>query len=243
MTFRTMSMNVICVLLSAYTGCGAKMSLYEAIRNDDAESIEKIAKVSKSSFSSFSITNDSPLIYAMEQDSKNAFLALLESGADPNRVGSNGRNLMTFAASKQDIFWLKKALEHGGNPNLDNEATPQRRCTPLIAAARDDRIDALKLLIDDYKADVNYITDVEDALFRATSSTNFRAVLYLLRSGSDFRRKTGRYCSFADKVRQTKPEDFLQEQKQKDFQAVIDWLRDQGVEWNKPHQDGDAWVY
>jgi Ankyrin repeats (3 copies) len=240
---RAIAMRVVCLLLLAHVGCVSKMSLYEAIRNDDADAIEKISKVSKSTLSNFSLTGDSPLMYAMEQDSKNAFLTLLKCGADPNRVGANGRNLMTFSAAKQDIFWLKKALLYGGDPNLDNQASPQRRCTPLIAAARDDRIDNLKLLIEDYKADINYITDVEDALFRATSSVNFRAVLYLLQSGCDFRRKTGRYTSFADKIRLTKPEDFLQEQKQKDFQAVIDWLHDQGIEWNKPRQDGDTWVY
>jgi hypothetical protein len=217
--------------------------VFEAIRNDDAEEINRIAKVDKSCLSNFSITYDSPLMYAMKQDSKNAFVALLKNGADPNRLGANGRNLMTYAAEQKDIFWLKKALELGGDPNLDNNASPQRRCTPLIIAARDDRMESLKLLVEDYKADIDYIAGSDDALTCAASKLEFKAVLYLLGSGADFRRKTGLYTSFAGVIRQKSPEDFLQDRDKIGIQKLIDWLHERGVEWNNPRKDGEAWVY
>ena len=234
---------LICFLIFLQIGCGGSGSLQKAIDDDDAKAVKAVAKWDRSCLSSFSFAGDTPLMEAMEKGSKNAFVALLENGADPNRIGYRGKNLMTSAAGKHDIFWLKKALEYGGDPNLDNHGHSVRRRTPLIASAQDELIDAVKLLAEGYNADLNYVTDSEDAITHAVASSNFRVVLYLLNSGADFRRKTGRYSSFAGAIRLKTPELFLQDQKRQDFQAVIDWLRDRGVEWNKPVKDGDAWVY
>ncbi len=224
-------------------GCGSEMSLYEAVQQDDAEAVRRIAKSNASRLNSFTVFGSSPLLYALEQGSNNAYLALLESGADPNRIGPRGANLMTYAAANPDVFWLRHALEHGGNPNLDNMASPERRCIPLIASASDECIECLKLLIDGYKADIHYVVTGDDALVHAAASNDFVAVLFLLESGADFRRKTGQYRSFANTIMRKRVDDFLLEKDRKGFQAVIDWLRDQGVEWDKPVRDGEIWSY
>jgi ankyrin repeat protein len=195
-------------------GCSSRMSLYSAIQQDDAEAVKRIAEWDPSCLSVFSVMGSSPLLYAMEQDSKNAYLALLEGGADPNKIGPRGENLMTYSASRSDVFWLKHAIEHGGDPNLDNKASSVRRCTPLFAASRDDCIDGLKLLIEKYHANIHYIVDCDDALVHAAESNDFLAVLYLLESGADFRRKTGQYRSFANTIMQKKVSDFLLEKDQ-----------------------------
>ena len=150
---------------------------------------------------------------------------------------------MTYSAGRKDVFWLRKALENGGDPNLDNHASINRRNTPLMEAAQDDCLEGLKLLVENYHADINYIVVCDDALVRAAESGGSLAVLYLLKSGADFRRKTGKYRSFANTIMRKKVEGFLLEKDQKNFQAVIDWLRAQGVEWNKPQKDGEIWVY
>jgi hypothetical protein len=232
---------IIC--LFAVSGCGSNMSLYEAINDDDAEAVKKIAKSDRSSLNTFTLMGSSPLLYAMEIGSKNAYLALLESGADPNKIGPSGENIMTYSASKSDVFWLKHALEHGGDPNLDNQAASVRRSTPLFAASRNDCMDGLKLLIEKCNADIHYIVVCDDALVHSAASNDFLAVLYLLKSGADFRRKTGTYRSFANTIMKKKAGDFLLEEDRKNFQAVIDWLRDQGVEWDKPVRDGEIWSY
>jgi ankyrin repeat protein len=231
------------VALPLVIGCGSEMSLYEAVQQDDAEAVRRIAKSHPSSLDSFTVFGSSPLLYAFEQGSKNAYLALLENGADPNRIGPRGANLMTYVAANPDVFWLRHALKHGGNPNLDNMASPERRCIPVIASASDDCIECLKLLIEDYNADIHYIVTGDDALVHAAASNDFVAVLFLLQSGADFRRKTGQYRSFANTIMQKKVSDFLLEKDQKGFQAVIDWLRSQGVEWDKPVRDGEIWSY
>jgi uncharacterized protein len=241
--FRIPMLFTFCISLLLVPGCSSTMSLYEAIRNDDADAVKEIAKSSKSSLSSFSFSGDSPLLYAMEQGSKNAYVALLEGGADPNRIGPRGANLMTYSAGNSDVFWLKKALENGGDPNLDNKGSVGRRSTPMIAAAREDRIECLKLLVDDFHADIDYIPDFEDALGRAAGSNSFQSVLFLLKSGANYRRKTGKYCSFAESIKNKSVKGFLLEKDQKNFQAVIDWLRVRGVEWDKPQKDGEIWVY
>jgi ankyrin repeat protein len=234
------SIIAICSLLTLLTGCGSTMSLYDAIREGDTVAI---ARYSKENLSAFSITNKTPLIYAMEQGKKESFLALLKSDADPNRIGSHGRNLMMLAAIEKDLYWLHTALQHGGDPNLDNHASPQRRCTPLIIAARDEHIGALKLLIEGHNADVNYVMGYDDALITAAGRSQYRAVLYFLKSGADFRRKTSPVHSFAENMRHKTTQGLLQKQDQDDLQAVIDWLAERGVAWNNPKQDGDAWVY
>lgn len=232
-----------CISILLVTGCSSTMSLYEAIRNDDANAIEKIAKFNKSILSAFSFNGNSPLLYAMEQGSKNAYLALLEGGANPNEIGPRGANLMTFSAGKPDVFWLKKALEHGGDPNLDNQAPIDYRSTPLMEAANDHCLEGLKLLIDVYRADIDYVVVCDDALVKSSSSNNFQAVLLLLEAGANFRRKTGEYRSFANAIMRKKVQGFLLEKDQRHFQAVIDWLHGQGVEWDKPQADGEIWSY
>jgi hypothetical protein len=239
---RTMKLVAILLLMAIYPGCGTSVRLYDAIEKGDVGAIKAIAKRDKSVLSKFPLSGDSPLIYAIDQGQKASYVALLENGADPNTIGPKGRNAMSFSARKQNSFWLEKALLHGGNPNLDNKATPTHRCTALISASEDTFLESVKLLVT-HQADINYITVSEDALKRAADSNNFRVVLFLLQSGADYRRKVGRYSSFAGSIRQKTVSMFLQENDQRDFKAVIDWLHDHGVEWDKPHKDGDAWVY
>jgi ankyrin repeat protein len=234
---------VFLLFLFAVSGCSSRMSLYQAIQEDDAEAVQRIAEWDRSSLSLFSSMGSSPLLYAMEQDSRNAYLALLEGGADPNKIGPRGANLMTHSARCPDVFWLKKALEHGGDPNLDNHAATARRTTPLLQAARDECLEGLKLLVDEYHANIDCVPDFRDALVHAAGTNDFQAVLFLLKSGANYRRKTGTYTSFANEIKHKRIEGFLIEKDRKNFQAVIDWLRGQGVEWDKPVPDGEIWSY
>ena len=78
---------------------------------------------------------------------------LLESGANPNIKDKKGDTCLMKAASKGNIDVMRILLEAKMNPNEIRipliDAT-----TALMAAAQDDRVEAIKLLIK-YKADVN----------------------------------------------------------------------------------------
>jgi hypothetical protein len=73
-----------------------------------------------------------PLFSAVQVGNKIGYKALLEHGADPNNVWTNGYTLMNvIAGSSPDPFFMQLALEHGGNPNL---LEPKSGNTPLLAA-------------------------------------------------------------------------------------------------------------
>lgn len=58
-----------------------------------------------------------PLFYSLRNSNLKGFNKLLELGADPNIIFTS--SVMHLSARHKNIEFLKSALEHGGNPNLN----------------------------------------------------------------------------------------------------------------------------
>ncbi len=134
-------------------------------------------------------------------------------------------------------------MKHGGDPDLDNHASPQRRCTTLICASKDECLENVKLLVNEYHADVKYVCGPSDAIVEAARSNDFKVVLILLESGADFKRKTDKFYSLAFKICRKTPETFLIENERDNFKEVIAWLKDHGVQWDMPIEDDIKMVH
>lgn len=73
-----------------------------------------------------------PLYSAAQAGNKAGYKALLDHGADPNVIWTTGDTLMNITASSSpDPYFMRLALEHGGNPNL---VAPRTGATPLLSA-------------------------------------------------------------------------------------------------------------
>lgn len=109
---------------------------------------------------------------------------LLESGANPNIRDKKGDSCLIKASSKGHTDVMRVLLDARINPNeirIPNiDAT-----TPIIAAAAEDRIEAIKLLIK-YKADINARNHNGDsALSIAASLGRIQAIRLLIVSGAN----------------------------------------------------------
>ncbi|MEY8199827.1 MAG: ankyrin repeat domain-containing protein [Colwellia sp.] len=62
--------------------------------------------------------NSTPLYWAMKKNSLIGFRKLLELGANPNAIFSDGGAIMHSAAKNEDERFLALALRSGGDPNL-----------------------------------------------------------------------------------------------------------------------------
>jgi hypothetical protein len=74
---------------------------------------------------------------AIDAGRKDVYTQLLERGADPNICDAQGTSFVHLAARQDDVFWLREALRHGGNPdapNTGNRHSPGS--TPLFHALR-----------------------------------------------------------------------------------------------------------
>ncbi len=219
--------------------------IYSAINRDDVQKIVAISERSPGLINRFNwIDGKTPLMYAVEVRARNAYRALLKHGANPNQLGFNGRNLMTLAAAEPDCFWLQTALDHGGDPNLDSLGTISHRCSPLLVAVTSpETMNNIILLVESYGADINQIIHNKDPLIMATQTGNYKATLYLLEHGADFRRSIHRYSSFARSMRYLRPDSFVDPAISQDLLNVIEWLEAHGVQYDKPRFNGESYVY
>ena len=75
------------------------------------------------------------LYAAIEARDKETYLLLLGKGANPNLCDHVGMSPIHLAAEQDDIFWLREALQHGGNPNeLNTGNTFYPNETPIFYA-------------------------------------------------------------------------------------------------------------
>jgi ankyrin repeat protein len=211
-----------------------------AIEDDDSVGIEMIAKGNKEQLSVFPFRGDSPLLTAMHRSKKNAFEALLKNGADPNRLGPNHQCLMLAAAKANDSYWLAEALKYGGDPNIDNKASAQRRGTPLTVAAVNNKLESVKLLVQ-AGADINLVCNEEDALICAMQTNSFEVVLFLLENHADFRRRIGKHNSFALWIRGKSADEFLKQESKDGINRIWKWLNEHGATIENIIDDVEGW--
>lgn len=131
-----------------------------------------------------------PLFSAWEARNKVGYKALLDHGANPNVIWSDGYTLLNLIAGTDNPYYLKLALAHGANPNL---VEPWSGDTPLFSAVTPDGKVNLPLLI---KAGANLdfqerITK-ETAAFKGADLNQFDAVYVLLQAGASCKLKAAR---------------------------------------------------
>jgi len=135
--------------------------------------------------------NLTPLRFAFRKQHKEAFLAMLKYGANPNIIDSLSGECVTSQAAliEDDSDWLNLTLEHGGNPNV--VVNPKKRLgsgyTPIFYAIEARNLESVELLIE-AGADLNH----QDGqgytpLISAAAFRRYRSVYLLLKAGADWK--------------------------------------------------------
>lgn len=129
-----------------------------------------------------------PLFSAWQARNKAGYKALLDHGANPNVIGSDGHTLLNLIAGTDNPYYLKLALAHGADPNL---VEPWSGDTPLFSAATPEGKVNLPLLIKaganlDYQEPISKDT----AALSAAELNQFDAVYVLLKAGASCKLKS-----------------------------------------------------
>lgn len=152
-----------------------------------------------------------PLFSAVQADNKRGFKVLLDHGANPNNIWTNGYTLMnTIACCAHDPYFMEQALKHGGNPNL---VEPHTGKTPIIAATTVSGKVNIPPLIK-AGANLDYQTSIlkgkdpkyppsggETAMMEASGGPLFDVVYELLKAGANYRLKDGQGWSLEDDIK------------------------------------------
>ncbi len=162
-----------------------------------------------------------PLMWALLNQSKDGFKALLALGADVSITDQDGDSILYFAACNQDSDFLQWLLDHGVEIDIKNELTGE---TAIFYAAKADRTSNLSLLI---AAGGNL--DARDklgdtALHKSALLNRYQSTLALLAAGADPMMVNAAGDTFT-KYLAIGPEHALLSQADRAAQrSLIDWL-------------------
>ncbi len=128
----------------------------------------------------------SPLRAAMKLKDREEYQRLLVNGANPNETSDGGFAAVHDAANEDDVFWLREALRHGGDPNLPYTLRRTGRTgTPLFVAVVSDHTENAVELIK-AGAEVNYVSsDFKTPLYLAMECGNWAVAQKLFEAGAD----------------------------------------------------------
>lgn len=128
-----------------------------------------------------------PLTRSLQAGNQEGYLALLKRGANPNLLDANGYGPMNLACSEEDSFWLRHALAHGGDPDLENIGNkhfPGRTC--LLEAIWASRSDNVRLLIA-ARANVNFENARNERPINIALNQSYEIVYLLVEAGAEYR--------------------------------------------------------
>lgn len=227
------------VLGIGLTGCddsAGGVNVWDAVRANNPGKLETFAKAG-GDVNVQKWNGVTPLFVALSEEKPQSYKKLLELGADPNIVASEGRVVVNHAAGTKDSFWLQLALEHGGDPNLRNEAADvNKRGTPLYFAIHMGSFENIKLLME-HGADINTVNEFgETPLSEAMGTARFDVVLYLLEQGADYNQPHPRdpLQSFLGLARSRQLEWYCDPEQQRRLTEVWQWLEERGVDLDRP---------
>lgn len=141
--------------------------LAQAVRADNKSEIKAILKSKKLNLDLKEPKFQQTLLaLAIQNNKRNAFLELLNEGANPNELVGNPKDATPFIYGIQnvencDLFYVENMLKHGANPNLEiKNPKPEyyfQNSFPLLVAIGNQInrcLDLIKLLVDN-GADIN----------------------------------------------------------------------------------------
>ncbi len=221
---------------------GSSMTIWEAVEQEDLDAIRAYVRNGGDLVVGARRLGKTPLLHALVLQKKDSYKTLLELGADPNTICRGGGEIMLpnssvvhHAALEEDPFWLRAALESGGDPNKMNGARGLQKGRPLRFAIMEEHLENVRLLCE-YGADVNAPIDELglSALYLACGS--FEIVFFLLSQSADISepRPVHDRNSFIYLLRHMKPGQFaMTPHNQEWFTAVWDWLVESGKDPEK----------
>lgn len=235
---------IVVVLLLLLCGCdrGVDVALMGAVLRQDVPAIQ--AALQKGAEMNTEVSRRTPLRAALEDEKLESYSYLLQHGADPDQICSDGHVVTSLAAYKKDPVWLKLALEAGADPNIMNQAKGLSRGTPLYFAIIGGYVINVDLLLT-AGTDVNLPCDYQGRhpITIACRSLEFETLLLLLSKEADYNAPMmieGE--SFLDYMRDTRPELYAYDAKlQKWCQKTWDWFKDRNLDIANAKWNGRTW--
>ncbi len=154
------------------------ISLANAAANGDTSTVQTLVKQGVD-VNSIGVDDMTPLVWALINKNKAGVSVLLDNGANPNYIASNGASMVTLASIMDDDFFLKSALSHGGDPNIKN---PKKNMTALIRTVYSDKINNARILIDAGAKLSDENADNESPILEAALIDRYEFVVLFLQS-------------------------------------------------------------
>ena len=229
------------------------MTIWEAVEREDLDAIRAYVRNGGDLDVGARRLGKTPLLHALILQKRESHTTLLELGANPNTICRGGGEIMLpnssvvhHAALKEDPFWLRTALESGGDPNQMNGAKGLQRGRPLHFAIMKEHLENVKMLFD-HGADINAPMDHLGltALRQAGAGAKFEITYFLLEQGADVAepRPVHELNTFIYTFRQKKPEYYTVPHDKEWCQAVWDWLRENEKDPEKAKWTGTRWIW
>jgi len=137
----------------------------------------------------------SALAQAAERGNLGAARVLLEEGADPGRMDTEGRLPLVNAAARGHVEIVELLLQEGADPTQKGATAPpafeetdwadKNRLTPLVAAARKGATDVVEMLLGQGADPTQATEEVRTPLHGAARSGSVEAIELLLEEGAD----------------------------------------------------------
>jgi ankyrin repeat protein len=198
--------------------------LADAIADNDAQRVHALAKTTD--LRARGDKNVTLLEWAVFNQSKSAFAALLDEGADPSLPGIDRSTVAHLAAMANDRYYLDQLLERGVDPSLRDQATGQPLLSAALVGRREEQLQAL-LAAD---ADINGMDEMGNTpLHQAALINDAEHALVLLKAGANPAARNAQDASFQTYLFMGR-EDLLSEKGRRDREAVRAWLQEHGVE-------------
>jgi uncharacterized protein len=228
------------------TGMNTGMSIWTAVRKEDLAAIQRYAdRGGNLELGSF-FWAQTPLFYALKSEKKESYRKLLEVGASPNTLCRRGNVVIHFAAAEEDTYWLRLALDSGGNPNLFNKyGYGWITTTPIGFAVSAGRLNNVKLLCE-RGADINAMdAQKRTPLTNACGQTRFEIVHYLLEKGADYNKPAPETFTFIFSLQEKPPEAYhrVPDDTEKWCRVVWDWMISHGADPRTAIWNGTEWKF
>ena len=141
------------------------------------------------------VDGDTPLLKAVKNFDKQQIISLVGQGENVNAADKNGGSVLMWAICNCDLdivkFLIKNGADYKKNGYIFNEEINKIKyyySTPLSVASGEGKIDIIKYLIEDCKADINEKDNFErgySALHSAVVTDELPAIKYLIENGAD----------------------------------------------------------